>query len=189
MDFRTTRRITHSPVTIKDETVEKVPSYKFLGVTITEDLTWGDNTAGIVGKSQQRLYFLRRLRRANLPQKLLVNFYRCTIEIILTNCMTAWYSSCTKAAKKTLQQVVKTAQVIVGIDLPSLEHLYNIRCLRRANNIVKDITHPCHNLFQLLPSGRRFRSIRLRTNRLKNSFFFPTAITMLNSDISLSDHV
>lgn len=103
VDFRTTKKITHSPVAIKDEVVERVPSHKFLGVTITEDLTWGDNTAGIVGKAQQHLYFLRRLRRANLSQKLLVNFYRSTIESILTNCMRAWYSSCTKAAKKAMQ--------------------------------------------------------------------------------------
>lgn len=161
VDFRTTKKITHSPVNIKDEIVERTTSHKFLGVSITEDLSWGDNTACLIGKAQQRLYFLRKLRRANLPQKLLVNFSRCTTESISTNCMTAWYDSCTKAAKKALQQVVKTAQDIVGTDLPSLEHLYKTHCLKRANNVDKDITHPCHNLFQLLPSGRRFQSIRV----------------------------
>ncbi len=153
VDFRTTKKITHTPLTIKDEAVERVHSYKFLGVTITEDFSWSDNIACIVSKAQQRLYFLRKLRKANLPQKLMVNFYRCTIESILTNCMTAWYGSCTKAAQKALQQVVKTAQVIVGMNLPSLDHLYKTRCLRRANKIIKDISHPNHSLFQLLPSG------------------------------------
>ncbi len=170
MDFRNTKKITHSPLTIKDEVVEKVHSFKFLGVTITEDFSWSDNIASIVGKAQQRLYFLRKLRRANLPQKLMVNFYRCTIESILTNCMTAWYGSCTKAAQKALQQVVKTVQIIVGTNLPSLHHLYKTRCLRRVNKIIKDITHPDYSLFQLLPSGRRFQSIRVRTNRLKKFF-------------------
>ncbi len=107
---------------------------------------------------------------ANLPQKLMVNFYRYTIESILTNCMTAWYSSCAKAAQKALQQVVKTAQIIIGTNLPSLDHLYRWR----ANTIIKDITHPNYSLFQLLPSERRFQSIRVRTNRLKNCFY-PTA--------------
>ncbi len=102
VDFRTTKKIAHSSLTIKDEVVEKAHSYKFLGVTITEDFSWSDNFACIVAKAQQRLYFLRKLRRANLPQKLMVNFYRCTIESILTNCMTAWYGSCTKTAKKSL---------------------------------------------------------------------------------------
>lgn len=73
-----------------------------MGVTIREDLSWGDKTSVVVSKAQQRLYFLRRLRRVNLSQKMLENFYRCTGEKILTNCMTVWYRSCTKAAKKTL---------------------------------------------------------------------------------------
>ncbi len=150
MDFRTTKKITHTPLTIKDEAVERVHRYKFLGVTITEDFSWSDNIACIVSKAQQRLYFLRKLRKANLPQKLMVNFYRCTIESILTNCMTAWYGSCTKAAQKALQQVAKTAQVIVGMNLPSLDHLYKTRCLRRANKIIKvTLTTVCSSFFHL----------------------------------------
>ncbi len=71
VDFRTNKKITHSPVTIKDEVVERVHSNKFLGVTITEDLSWGDDIACIVSKAQQCLNFLRKLRRENLPQKLI----------------------------------------------------------------------------------------------------------------------
>ncbi len=41
--------------------------------------------------------------------------------------------------------------------------------------------HPSHSLFQLLPSGRRYRSIRARSARLLNSFF-PQAVRALNSD-------
>uniref|UniRef100_A0A671MX83 Radial spoke head 3 n=1 Tax=Sinocyclocheilus anshuiensis TaxID=1608454 RepID=A0A671MX83_9TELE len=36
------------------------------------------------------------------------------------------------------------------------------RCSSKANCIVKDPTHPSHSLFQLLSSGRRYRSIRAR---------------------------
>ncbi len=49
----------------------------------------------------------------------------------------------------------------------------------RAASILKDPTHPQHGLFTLLPSGRRYRSVKCRTTRLKNSFF-PTAIRLLN---------
>ncbi len=51
----------------------------------------------------------------------------------------------------------------------------------KTNSIVKDPTHPSHSLFQLLPSGRRYRSIRARSARLLNSFF-PQAVRALNSD-------
>ncbi len=40
--------------------------------------------------------------------------------------------------------------------------------------------HPSHRLLSLLPSGRRFRSIRSRTSRLRDSFF-PQAIRLMNS--------
>lgn len=72
MDFRTSKKTAHSPVHIKTDTVERAPSLRFLGVTITEDLSWADNTSAVVGKAQQGLYVVRRLRRANSehPNKL-----------------------------------------------------------------------------------------------------------------------
>ncbi|KAI3367298.1 hypothetical protein L3Q82_008340 [Scortum barcoo] len=56
---------------------------KFLGIHITSDLTWSMNTAHLVKKAQQRLFFLRKLKRAGLSPQLLTNFYRATIESIL----------------------------------------------------------------------------------------------------------
>ncbi len=50
-----------------------------------------------------------------------------------------------------------------------------------AKQKVSKSTHPSHSLFQLLPSGRRYRSIRARSARLLNSFF-PQAVRALNSN-------
>jgi len=76
--------------------------------------------------------------------------------------------------------IVKTAQRVTGTPLPSIEEVQKKRCLRRARSILKDSSHPAHRLFSLLPSGRRFRSLRSRTSRLSNSFFH-RAVTLLNS--------
>ncbi len=57
VDFRTTKKITHSSLTIKDEVLEKVHGYKFLGVTIKEDLSWRDSIACIVGKAHNAFTF------------------------------------------------------------------------------------------------------------------------------------
>ncbi len=54
------------------------------------------------------------------------------------------------------------------------------RCTRKARRIIKDSSHPSHRLLSLLPSGRRLRSIRSRTSRLRDSFF-PQAIRLMNS--------
>lgn len=41
VDFRKTGQLNHSPFLIGNEVVERVSSFKFLGVTVTEDLSWG----------------------------------------------------------------------------------------------------------------------------------------------------
>ena len=64
-------------------TVEKVESFKFLGVYINDKLKWSTHTDSVVKKAQQRLFNLRRLKKFDLAPKTLTNFYRCTIESIL----------------------------------------------------------------------------------------------------------
>uniref|UniRef100_A0A8C8DGK4 Reverse transcriptase domain-containing protein n=1 Tax=Oryzias sinensis TaxID=183150 RepID=A0A8C8DGK4_9TELE len=170
----------HQPLLIRGLEVERVSSFKYLGVQLSQDLTWTLNTSQLVKKAHQRLYFLRRLRRFGMSPKILSNFYSCMVESILTSCITVWYGSSTAMDRKRLQRVVKTASKITRTPLPSLQSIYKRRVCRRAASIVKDPTHPQRGLFTLLPSGRRYRSVKCRTTRLKNSFF-PSAIRLLNS--------
>ncbi len=86
----------------------------------------------------------------------------------------------TAGNRRALQRVVRTARHIVGGELPFLQDIYTRRCTRKAQRIIKDSSHPSHRLLSLLPSGRRFRSIRSRTSRLRDSFF-PQAIRQMNS--------
>ena len=122
------------------------------------------------------------VRSANgaMDSRILCNFYRCTIESILTGCITAWYGSCTALNLKARQRVVKSAQHITRTELPYMEDLYTQQCRKKANRIINDTYHPSHKLFCLLPSGRRYRSIRACTTRLRDSFILQ-AIRTLNS--------
>ncbi|KAK0141170.1 hypothetical protein N1851_021852 [Merluccius polli] len=81
--------------------------------------------------------------------------------------------------KGRLQHVIRSAEKVIGCNLPSLQDLYTSRTLRRAGKIVADPSHPGHKLFESLPSGRRLRSIRTKTSRHKNSFF-PSATSLIN---------
>lgn len=179
MDFRKKQTV-HNPLTINGSAVESVKSTKFLGVHITDDQTWSTNTISLVKKAQQRLHFLRRLRRADLPPSALTTFYRGAIESILTSSLSVWYGSCSAADQKALQRVVRTAEKITRSPQPAIQDLYPSRCRKRTTNIIKDTTHPAHKLFTPLPSGKRYRSMRCKTTRFKNSFF-PQAIRLLNS--------
>ena len=179
VDFRKQERV-HPSISINGTAVERVSSFKFLGVHISEDLTWAVHISQVVKKAHQRLYFLRRLRRFGLNPSILKTFYTCTVESILTGSITTWYGNCTVRERKSLQRVVRTAQSITGVQLPNLLDLYTSRCLRKSRRIMKDPSHPSHCLFSQLPSGRRLRSLKARTSRLKDSFF-PHATRLLNS--------
>ena len=87
VDFRRVHT-QHIPLTIDSAAVERVSSTKFLGVHISEDLSWSHNTAPLAKKSQQSLYFLRKLRRARAPPPIMHTVYRDTIESILSSCIT-----------------------------------------------------------------------------------------------------
>lgn len=175
VDFRRSRKTDHAPLLMDGEVVERVDNIKFLGLHISSDLSWSLNTCRLVKKAQQRLFFLRKLKRAGLSSRLLVNFYRATIESILCLSVTVWYGSCTAQERKQLARVVKTAQGIVGCPLPDLDSIYAGRVKKRARAIATDPSHPGQRLFVPLPSGKRYRNIHITTNRLKNSFY-PRAV-------------
>ncbi len=78
VDFRRQSR-EHTPITINKTPVERVSSFKFLGVHITEDLTWSAHTDAVLKKAHQRLFFLRRLRKYGTSPRILRSFYTCTV--------------------------------------------------------------------------------------------------------------
>ncbi|KAM4541264.1 uncharacterized protein V3H82_023100 [Fundulus diaphanus] len=178
VDFRKNRP-RHAPLLINNSAVEVVSSTKFLGVHITDNLTWTANTTSLVKRAQKRLYFLRRMRRARLPPPILTTFYRSTIDSIRTSCLTVWGGGCSAADWKNVRRVVRTAEWIIGGPLPSIKDISFQRCMSRACNIIRDPSHPHHGLFSPLPSGKRFRSICCRSSRFCKSFF-PAAIRLLN---------
>ncbi len=92
-----------------------------------------------------------------------------------------WYSNATNQDCKALQRVVHLAEHISGSALPSLQDIYLKRCKSRAVKIIKGSNHPGNHLFILLPSGKRFRSMKAKPERLRRSFF-PQAIRLLNSN-------
>ncbi len=150
----------------------------YLGVNISEDLTWTAHIQTQVKKARQRL---RQLRKFRVSPAILKTFYSGAIESVLTQCISVWYGNSSNQDCKALQRVVRLAERISGSALPSLQDIYLKRCKSRAAKIIKDSNHPGNHLFILLPSGKSFRSMMAKTERLRRSFF-PQAIRFLNSN-------
>ena len=117
--------------------LERMRCYKYLGVQISEDLTWPTHIQGVIKKAIQRLYHLRQLRRFGAPPSILRAFYTGTVESILTQSIASWFSNSSEQDRKALKRVVRAAERCCKSALPSLQETYEKRC--RAVRILKDL--------------------------------------------------
>ncbi|KAK0133677.1 hypothetical protein N1851_030812 [Merluccius polli] len=76
LNTKKTRSSKHStdpaPLCINGECVERAHTFRFLGVLISADISWSENITAVIKKAQQRLHFLRVLRKYNLNSNLLL---------------------------------------------------------------------------------------------------------------------
>ncbi len=84
VDFRKRQQRLYTPLMIRGTPVEWVSSFKYLGVNISEDLTWITHIQTQVKKARQRLYLLRQLRKFRVSPAILKTFYSGAIESVLT---------------------------------------------------------------------------------------------------------
>ena len=61
IDFRKSKALP-DPIIINDHTVERVRTYKYLGIMLNNDLSWSNNTDYIISKLNSRLYCSTKLK-------------------------------------------------------------------------------------------------------------------------------
>ncbi len=105
------------PLTIMESTVAAVETFRFLGTTISQDLKWDNHTDSIAKKAQQRLYFLRQLRKFNLPQELLKQFYSAIMETVLCSSIIVWFGL-VQLPKQTSEDYNGQSGLLRGLPVP-----------------------------------------------------------------------
>ncbi len=95
VDFRKRDQRPYTPLMISGTPVERVSSFKYLGINISEDLTWIAHIQKQVKKARQRLYHLRQLRKFRVSPAILKTLFSGAIENVLTQCISVWYSNAT----------------------------------------------------------------------------------------------
>lgn len=85
MDYQRNRRLP-VPVTTQGEEVERVGSYKYLGVHINCKLDWSHNKDTLFKKGQSKMFFLRRLGSFGVCSKLLRIIYQPVVASALFFC-------------------------------------------------------------------------------------------------------
>ena len=157
------------PLAIKNENVEIVSEYKYLGNIIDNHLSGTSNVNTVIKKTNKKLYFVRKLKSMKVNNTVLTMFYKSIVQSNLTFCLANWFNLCNVSEKKRLGRIIKHARKL-GCDITDLDELYEVSLNCKMKKIIKNANHPLHCRFNLLPSRKRMRSIPSNTNRFKNSF-------------------
>ncbi len=167
------------PISINNQAVEITDSFKYLGVTLDNQLTFDQHTSDIQKRSHQRLSAIRKLKGLYVAPHLLLLLYQSIIQSILMYCSTCFFNMLSVKNKAKLTRITTTAHKIIGLPTPNLTDLNNRATTLLAISIEQDITHPLNTHLIPLPSGRRHRALRCKRARFGKSLI-PVAITTLN---------
>ena len=177
VDFRKDRN-EYETLSIKNEDVKVVRSYKYLGVYIDDQLNFSENAQYLFKKGIQRIHFLRLLNNMNVDKQIMSLFYRSIVESVMSYCIISWFGSSHKKDQHKLAKIGKIAKRM-GVNSKNLNELYQNDCINMVDKILKDAHHPLYNCYVFLRSGRRLNVHMQRTSRLRNTFV-PSSINLCN---------
>ena len=156
--------------------IERVKSFKLLGVYISEDLTWGVHCDYIIKKANRRLYALRTLKKCGVPTSDLITVY-CSLIRSVIEYASAVFANLPKYLSGALEGIQKRAlriilpnlhydEALILSGLPSLEDRRAAACESFMRNL-----KPSNPVFGLAMSGRvtTVHSYSLRSCRNYNN--------------------
>ena len=181
VDFRRKRVCSPAPLVIDNKQVEQVSVFKLLGTHLNDTMTWSTHCKFLLSKARQRMYFLRKLKYFGVKQEILIIFYSAIVEQIIAQSITVWFSRSSKQDLAKFTTVIKAAEKLIGVKLPTLSSIFETRMSKNTKNIMKDEHHPANHYFEFLPHGKRLRAC-FGNKRFVNSYF-PTAIKHFNSKL------
>ena len=171
-----------------------MPTVKLLGLNISSDLRCNCHVAEISKKVASRLYFLKQLKRANIPAKDLLIFYLTCIRPLTEYACPVFHNALPAYLSAELQQLQERAMPIIFpfVSYSDALHKANLETLSRRrqsittklfDSITRNSDHKLHEF--LLPRNncesnlRRKRNFNVplaKTKRLKKTFIYSNCI-------------
>ena len=178
---------------IGDNVIERVDTFKLLGVGCQSNMKWNSHIKEITRKGNRRLHHLRQCRKAHLPKEVGLITYCTKIRTLFEYAAPVW-GGIPLYLMNDLERVQRRSLRIIGLPvdtLPSLCERIEKLTLREVEAIIRDTNHPCHQLVPVAHShGYSTRTkennsnvgyIKSRTERHKSSFV-PRAVKLKISD-------
>ena len=168
------------PIKVNNVEVERVSDYKYLGLILDNQWSFRMHVRAQTKKANKRVYCIRVMKQFHVNVNIMQNFFDSCVQTVLMYTGCGFYGSLTKTLKHELDKPRRTCQRLLGQrQLKDNDRLYKAGTLRLANAILKDEHHPLHSEYHMLPSDRRYRVCRTRTNRYRDTFV-PHSVRLLN---------
>ena len=126
MLFNTSHKNDFSPeLEIDGVVLEVVEKMKLLGVMLTSDLKWRENTEFITKKAYKRLWLIKRLKQLGASTASLVDMYTKHVRSVVEFAAVVWNSSLTQEDTCSIERVQKCAFAVI---LGSRYYSYEAAC-------------------------------------------------------------
>ena len=106
-----------SPICINGKHIEIVPELKLLGVTLRSDLRWNNHVHHIISKCSKRLGLSIQLKRANVPKRDIIQFYKSCIRSVLEYASIVFHQSLPKHLSEDIERIQRRALSVIYPDL------------------------------------------------------------------------
>ena len=176
IDFRRNKTLIPA-IEVEGTTIQRVRSYKLLGLWLDDDLKWATNTEKITKKAAKRLFFLRMLKSYGAKPDDMKKVYTSVIRPTLEYAAQVWNGGLTKQQRKDIERIQRRVLKIIydvedydeALRIAGIDSLQERRD-RMCAELVKGMSNPDHKHHHLLP--RRVQDVRERDTRLNNQLFY-----------------
>ena len=166
------------PIVLNNQAVERVDTFKLLGIQLSSDLKWDAQVQFMLKKAQPRVHYLSVAKRAQLPPDVLTQVYVTFIRPVLEYASPVW-AGLPKHLIQELECLQKRCCRIIGIptnSFPTLEMRREEATLREFNRLLREGTSPMiqslstNTSHYTLRNGRTLTQPKSHTKRHQMSF-------------------
>jgi hypothetical protein len=153
-------------VSLNNQELEQVSSYKYLGVELNKDLDWNQQWRRVQSLTSSVPFLVKQLKRLGFEERILINVYRSLV-LSHFNYSSPVLASTSAADKHDMQSFQKRILRIIGIKQEAAKEKYNIELVEKhieqaaLKKLQKVLADPKHQLTVKLSS------INTRTGELK----------------------
>ena len=111
-------------------------------MTIDNKLEWHTHASTVLSKTNQRLYFVRKLASFGVSGNIISLFYRAVIQPVISFCISLWGGNVSIKHKKRINRCIRSASRVSKVEQDNFNIIFENSCSQKLENILEDPSHP-----------------------------------------------